>query len=81
MILNEYGQPYTRYIPGVERYLDGVPYSSNKEYLAAINSRIKELEHLAAKVSMVFDNNENWNKSDNCKLFGKRRKGYKRHSA
>ena len=51
MIMNEYGQPYTRYIPGVERYLDGVPYSSNKEYLAAINSRIKELKHLAAKVS------------------------------
>lgn len=51
MILNEYGQPYTRYIPGVERYLDGVPYNSNKEYLAAINGRIKELEHLAAKVS------------------------------
>lgn len=51
MIMNEYGQPYTRYIPGVERYLDGVPYSSNKEYLAAINSRIKELEYLAAKVS------------------------------
>ena len=51
MIMNEYGQPYTRYIPGVERYLDGVPYSSNKEYLAAINSRIKELEHLASKVN------------------------------
>lgn len=51
MIMNEYGQPYTRYIPGVERYLDGVPYNSNKEYLAAINSRIKELKHLAAKVS------------------------------
>ena len=62
MIMNEYGQPYTRYIPGVERYLDGVLYNSNKEYLAAINGRIKELKHLAAKVSNSSETLD-WNSS------------------
>lgn len=33
---------------------------------------------LTAKLPMVFGNNDQWKKSDNCTLLGKRRKGYKR---
>lgn len=33
---------------------------------------------LTSKISMVFSNDPHWVKSDNCKLFGKRHKGYKR---
>ena len=33
---------------------------------------------LTAKISMVFDNNENWKRTNHAKLFGKERKGYKR---
>lgn len=60
MILNEYGQPYTRYIPGVERYLDGTAYNNDNEYLAAINSRMKELQRLAASIAKHDNSTLGW---------------------
>ena len=33
---------------------------------------------LTTKLPMVFSNNDQWKRSDNCNLLGKRRKGYKR---
>lgn len=62
MRFNQYGQPYTRYIPNVERYLDGVAYTDNEEYLTAINSRICELKRLVAEVEGEDNSNVlSWN--------------------
>lgn len=58
-------------------------FTTSELLQVAFNQKEEDVAHgrqkgLTSKVSMVFDGDPEWKKSDHCKLFGDRHKGYKR---